>query len=100
MGGHSCYEGGHRAHGGIPPVPPLGKTLKREYLAWTFLALLLRRITGIDMLNYNEQQVSFYYRKTDSTISTCETRMIVKQIFTNKTKFVVFSCMTLYNYSH
>ena len=22
-GGHSCYEGGHRAHGG----PPLGKTL-------------------------------------------------------------------------
>ena len=28
MGGHSCYEGdielmgGHRAHGGIPPVPP------------------------------------------------------------------------------
>ena len=27
-GGHSCYEGGHRAHGGIPPViPPLGKTL-------------------------------------------------------------------------
>ena len=21
-GGHSCYEGGHRAHGGIPPVPP------------------------------------------------------------------------------
>ena len=20
--GHSCYEGGHRAHGGIPPVPP------------------------------------------------------------------------------
>ena len=20
-GGHSCYEGGHRAHGG-PPVPP------------------------------------------------------------------------------
>ena len=26
MGGHSCYEGGYRAHG-IPPVPPLGKTL-------------------------------------------------------------------------
>ena len=26
QGGHSCYEGGHRAHGG-PPVPPLGKTL-------------------------------------------------------------------------
>ena len=25
-GGHSCYEGGHRAHGG-PPVPPLVKTL-------------------------------------------------------------------------
>ena len=23
-GGHSCYEGGHRAHGGSPP---LGKTL-------------------------------------------------------------------------
>ena len=22
MGGHSCYEGRHRAHGGIPPVPP------------------------------------------------------------------------------
>ena len=21
LGGHSCYEGGHRAHGG-PPVPP------------------------------------------------------------------------------
>ena len=28
MGGHSCYEGGHKAHGG-PPSPPhtLGKTL-------------------------------------------------------------------------
>ena len=26
-GGDSCYEGGHRAHGGISPVPPLGKTL-------------------------------------------------------------------------
>ena len=25
-GGHSCYKGGHRAHGGSP-VPPLGKTL-------------------------------------------------------------------------
>ena len=25
-GGHSCYEGGHRAHGG-PPVRPPGKTL-------------------------------------------------------------------------
>ena len=24
-GGHSCYEGGHRAHGEIPPVPPLGE---------------------------------------------------------------------------
>ena len=21
-GGHSCYEGGHRAHGGDPSVPP------------------------------------------------------------------------------
>ena len=21
-GGHSCYEGGHRAHGVVPPVPP------------------------------------------------------------------------------
>ena len=27
MGGTSCYEGGHRAHGGSPPVPSLGKTL-------------------------------------------------------------------------
>ena len=29
MGGHSCYEGGHRAHGGppSPPPPPQGKTL-------------------------------------------------------------------------
>ena len=29
MGGNSCYEGGHRAHGGPPssPTPPLGKTL-------------------------------------------------------------------------
>ena len=27
-GGHSCYEGGHRAHGGIPP---LGKTLNISY---------------------------------------------------------------------
>ena len=29
MGGHNCYEGGHRAHGGSPqsPPPPLGKTL-------------------------------------------------------------------------
>ena len=26
MGGHSCYERGHRAHGGSPS-PPLGKTL-------------------------------------------------------------------------
>ena len=25
-GGHSCYEGGHRAHGGLPS-PPLEKTL-------------------------------------------------------------------------
>ena len=22
MGGHSCYEGGHRAHGGSPSPPP------------------------------------------------------------------------------
>ena len=21
-GGHSCYEGGHKAHGGDPPGPP------------------------------------------------------------------------------
>ena len=27
MGGHSCYEGGHRAHGGPPSLPPPGKTL-------------------------------------------------------------------------
>ena len=27
MGGDSCYEGGHRAHGGIPPVPSTRKTL-------------------------------------------------------------------------
>ena len=27
MGGHSCYEGGHRAHGGPTSPPPLGKTL-------------------------------------------------------------------------
>ena len=26
-GRHSCYEGGHRAHGGSPQSPPLGKTL-------------------------------------------------------------------------
>ena len=27
MGGHSCYEGGHRAHGGSPspPTPHWGK---------------------------------------------------------------------------
>ena len=42
MGGHSCYEGGHRAHGG-PPSPPAGenpgvygivkyKTLERNIL--------------------------------------------------------------------
>ena len=33
-GGHSCYEGGHRAHGGIPPFPPfppLGKTLPGRF---------------------------------------------------------------------
>ena len=28
MGGHSCYEGGYRAHGGPPQSPLLGKTLK------------------------------------------------------------------------
>ena len=28
LGGHSCYEGGHRAHGGSPQSPPpLSKTL-------------------------------------------------------------------------
>ena len=27
MGGHSCYEGGHRTHRGLPSLPPLGKTL-------------------------------------------------------------------------
>ena len=27
MKGHSCYNGGHRTHGGSPSVPPLGKTL-------------------------------------------------------------------------
>ena len=26
-GGHSFYEGGHRAHGGIPQSPPPEKTL-------------------------------------------------------------------------
>ena len=25
--GHSCYEGGHKAHGGSPQSPPPGKTL-------------------------------------------------------------------------
>ena len=28
-GGHSCYEGGHRAHG-RSPSPPLGKTLLED----------------------------------------------------------------------
>ena len=30
MGGHSCYEGGHRAHGGSssPPTPHWGKPLR------------------------------------------------------------------------
>ena len=23
MGGHSCYEGGHIAHGGVAPVSPI-----------------------------------------------------------------------------
>ena len=27
MGGDSCYEGEHRAHGASPQSPPLGKTL-------------------------------------------------------------------------
>ena len=27
MGRHSCYEGGHRAHGGLPP---LGKTVEQS----------------------------------------------------------------------
>ena len=27
MGGHSCYEGGHRAHGGPPSPPSQGETL-------------------------------------------------------------------------
>ena len=28
MGRHSCYEGGHNIElMGVPPVPPLGKTL-------------------------------------------------------------------------
>ena len=27
MGGHSCYEGGHRAHGGSPSPPPTRETL-------------------------------------------------------------------------
>ena len=31
MGGHSCYEGAHRAHGEIPSHhPPLGKTLVNQ----------------------------------------------------------------------
>ena len=38
--------------------------------------------------------------KIYSTISTCETGMIVKRIFANITKFVVFSCMTRYNHSY
>ena len=29
MGGQSCYEGGHRAHREVPPVPPLRRTLPR-----------------------------------------------------------------------
>ena len=37
MGGHSCYEGGHRAHRGPPPVPPqLKKTLKPEIISVNF----------------------------------------------------------------
>ena len=28
MGGHNCYEGGHRAHGGSPSPPHLGKPWK------------------------------------------------------------------------
>ena len=46
MGGHSCYEGGHRAHGGIPPVPPtrenpvtnvyLGTLIQRQMILITY----------------------------------------------------------------
>ena len=34
MGGHSCYEGGHGAHGGSPR---LGKTLLSTIVLWPFI---------------------------------------------------------------
>ena len=46
MGGHSCYEGGHRAHGGSPQSPPLGKTLQPQIQDF-----YIRVLTGNSNLN-------------------------------------------------
>ena len=32
-GGHSCYEEGHKAHGGSPQSPSLGKTLGMDIVS-------------------------------------------------------------------
>ena len=44
MGGHSCYEGGHRAHGGSPSQPTTENT---GYLRAT--PQLSVRLTGMRM---------------------------------------------------
>ena len=57
MGGHSCYEGGHRAHGG---VPPLGKTLgilllrTESPVSWILASKLYVNSLCITNLRYDE----------------------------------------------
>ena len=50
-GGHSCYEGGHRAY--VPPVPPLGKTLQGESKKYRPIHSMKFSVSTGDQLEYN-----------------------------------------------
>ena len=63
MGGHSCYEGGHRAHGGLGP--PRGKTLTPiVLLSLDFRALaalvnvVTERMKCVKVYDLNEQSTT------------------------------------------
>ena len=51
---HSCYEGGHRAHGGLPQSPPLGKTLPgMSYFSFKVQKCPIFKVLNLMKENFN-----------------------------------------------